>query len=175
MAASPAPAVLLTAPSPPAAAALPAALVAALVGILEVERHVAMLDFFFGAIVEEDDDEDRSAVHELGFAQMMHAPYLARQRCQGTDANDHLWDQRSLVVRQGGSHCTKSGEHEMARRSGQGHFTQVRAAAKRKTLLLLLVDLIGKTQVVPRALSPARITFGEKELLGEYKCPGCDP
>jgi hypothetical protein len=107
---------------------------------------VAAPDLFLGAVVEEDDDEDRFAVHELGFAQMMHAPYLARQRCRGTDAHDHLWDQRSLVVRQGGSRCTKSGDHETAQRSRVRHFTQVRAAAKRKTLLLLFGGLIGGTR-----------------------------
>ena len=51
-----------------------------------------------------------------------------------------------FVVRQGGSRCTKSGEHGTAQRSRLGHFTQVRAAAKRKTLLLLFGGLIGGTR-----------------------------
>ena len=88
-----------------------------------------------GAIEDEDGDED-DALH-MPSGSRKRSPYLARQRCRGKP-RPPMGPGGPLLVRQGGVALHK--EQTSVGQHGRDHtrnFTQVRAAVRRKTLLLL--------------------------------------
>ena len=101
-------------------------------------------------------------------------PSIAREiinnDCQGTDAHDHLWEQRSLSGSARGGHIAQRAETMKQHDDRDASiFTKVRATVKRKTLLLLLVDC-SEEHKEHAVLNPGKGCC-QGELLREYKCP----
>ena len=120
--------------------ASPAALGAAGSGVFEVDGRAEVPDFFLGAMVDgvvEDEDGDEDDTLRMLLGSRKGSPYLACQRCRGMSAATY-GTRRPLAGSAGGRRVAqRSDQWAAARQRAHQQFTQVRAAVRRKTLLLL--------------------------------------
>ena len=106
-------------------------------GAFEVNGWAEGPDFFFlGAIVDDEDGDEDDALRTLSGSRKR-SPYLARQRCRGISATTYGTG-RPLAGSAGGRRVAQRADRRTAaQQRAHKQFTQVRAAARCKTLLLL--------------------------------------
>ena len=136
--------------------------------LFEVDGWAEVPDFFLGAMVDsvvwdEDGDED-DALRTLSGSRKR-APYLARQRCCEISATTYGtgWP---LAGSAGGRRVAqRADQRTAARQRAHKQFTQVRAAARRKTLLLLWWIDGGMNVVVRSTLSRQGSARGHSDYV----------